>query len=67
MKIGEARRKVFSKLFVNFSGIIFGILVISPFASRKALDFWSLILSGMLLVGTMWVAIFSEPLKEVKE
>lgn len=37
-KISGKRRKVISKLFINFSGIIFGLLVIGPFVSGKNVD-----------------------------
>jgi hypothetical protein len=61
MGISGARRKVISRIFVSFSGIIFGLLIISPFTSGKEIDPFSIVMGVIILIVMMIVSVVSEP------
>jgi len=67
MKISELRRKVISKIFVNFSGIIFGLLVIGPFAAEKGINLIKIIIGLLLLAMMIILSVISAPGKLIKE
>ncbi|MBI5701346.1 hypothetical protein HZC34_05840 [Candidatus Saganbacteria bacterium] len=65
--ISDSRRKIISKLFINFSGIIFGLLVIGQMVSGKGINLLVFIVGILLLAVTSAIAVFSEPKKSLEE
>jgi len=66
VKIADSRRRVIAKLFVNFAGIIFGMLVIGPFVSGKEVTSQTFFVGILLLVVASLISVFAEPVK-IKE
>jgi hypothetical protein len=61
MRISDSRRKIITKLSINFSSIIFGLLVIGPFVSGKAVNSQIFIVGILLLIVFSLISVYSEP------
>jgi uncharacterized membrane protein len=62
MRISDSRRKIIARLFINFSSVIFGLLVIGPFVSGKSIDAQIFIIGILLLAVSALISVYAEPI-----
>jgi len=61
MRIDKGKRKALTKVFINITGIVFGLLLIGPLVSEKGFNFSIFIFGAVLFFVFLFLVIVFEP------
>lgn len=67
MKIDAGKRKALSKVFINITGIVFGLLLIGPLVSDKGFNLSVFVFGTVLFLVFLFLVIIFEPSKFSEE
>lgn len=67
MRIDRGRRRALAKVFINITGIIFGLLLIGPLVSEKGFNFPIFVFGSALFLIFLILVVVFEPPNGIKE
>lgn len=65
MKIDRGKRKALAKVFINITGIVFGLLLIGPLVSEKGFNLLIFVFGTILFFVFLYLAIIFEPPNDI--